>query len=112
VGGFCVPLGERVDTVQLAQRLALPVVLVVGLRLGCLNHALLTAQAIDHAGLHLAGWIASCIDPAMPARDENVATLRQRLPAPLLGMLPYQPHPDPAALAHHLDITSLLRTDA
>jgi dethiobiotin synthetase len=109
VGGFCVPLGEGLDTVQLAQRLALPVVLVVGLRLGCLNHALLTAQAIDRAGLTLAGWIASCIDPAMPVREENIATLCARLSTPLLGVVPFAAAPDPAMLASCLDPTPLLQ---
>ena len=109
VGGFCVPLAEGLDTVHLAQRLALPVVLVVGLRLGCLNHALLTAQAIDRAGLTLAGWIASCIDPAMPVREENIATLRARLSAPLLGVLAFAAAPDPATLASCLDPTPLLQ---
>jgi dethiobiotin synthetase len=107
VGGFCVPLGDRVDTVHLAQGLALPVVLVVGMRLGCLNHALLTAQAIERAGLELAGWIASCIDPAMAARDENIAALRARLSAPLLGVLPFAAHPDPAVLASCIDTVPL-----
>ena len=109
VGGFCVPLGEGLDTVLLAQRLALPVVLVVGVRLGCLNHALLTAQAVERAALTLAGWIASCIDPAMPVREENIATLCARLPAPLLGVLPFAAAPDPALLATCLDPTPLLQ---
>ena len=109
VGGFCVPLGERLDTVLLAQRLALPVVLVVGVRLGCLNHALLTTQAVERAALPLAGWIASCIDPAMPVREENIATLRARLPAPLLGVLPFAAAPDPAVLAACLDPAPLLQ---
>ena len=88
VGGFLVPLGPQVDTVDLARALGLPVVLVVGLRLGCLNHALLTADAIERAGLRLAGWIANAIDPAMAAIDENVAALAERLRAPLIGRLP------------------------
>lgn len=108
VGGFCVPLDDRIDTVDLARALALPVVLVVGLRLGCLNHALLTAQAIAAAGLPLAGWIANAIDPAMPARDENVAALRKRIAAPLLGSLPFATPADARALARHLDVQPLL----
>jgi len=78
------------------------------LRLGCLNHALLTAQAIAAAGLPLAGWIANAIDPAMAVPEENVAALRTRLAAPLLGQLPYSAAPDARALAAHLDIESLL----
>lgn len=99
VGGFRVPLGEGFDTADLAQVLGLPVILVVGLRLGCLNHALLTAEAIARRGLRLAGWIANAIDPAMARSDDNVATLAARLPAPLLGLLPHRPDADPAAVA-------------
>ena len=108
VGGFHVPLGERLDTVHMAQSLGLPVVLVVGLRLGCLNHALLTQQAIRAAGLELAGWIANGIDPAMAARDENVAALQSRVAAPMLGQLPYAAPPDPQQLSLHLDVTALV----
>ena len=109
VGGFRVPLGERIDTVDLARGFGLPVVLVVGLRLGCLNHALLTAQAVEAAGLRLAGWIANAIDPAMLAPEENVAALRARLQAPLLGRLPFASPPDPRALAASLDVAPLLK---
>jgi dethiobiotin synthetase len=108
VGGFCVPLGHALDTVDLARLFALPVVLVVGLRLGCLNHALLTAQAIRHAGLAFSGWIANAVDPAMAARDENVEALRARLGAPLLGRLPHAAAPDARALAASLDVRALL----
>ena len=107
VGGFAVPLGPSLDTVDLARAFALPVVLVVGMRLGCLNHALLTQRAIAGAGLALAGWIANAIDPGMEAAEENIAALRERLGAPLLGRLPYSPGADPAALAARLDIASL-----
>jgi dethiobiotin synthetase len=110
VGGFRVPLDDATDTVDLAKAIGLPVVLVVGLRLGCLNHALLTAQAIAAARLPLAGWIANAIDPAMLAPDENVAALRARLPAPLLGRLPFTPSPDARALAAHLDVAPLHQT--
>jgi dethiobiotin synthetase len=102
VGGFLVPLGNTLDTGDLARRLALPVILVVGLRLGCLNHALLTAEAIAVRGLLLAGWIANRIDPDMPRWQENRDALQQRLDAPLLGTLPFTPDADPAALAGHL----------
>ncbi len=109
VGGFCVPLGDGLDTVDLARAIALPVVLVVGLRLGCLNHALLTAQAVTAAGLPLAGWIANAIDPAMAAVDENVDALRERLRAPLLGRLPHVPGASAREFAAHLDVQPLLR---
>jgi dethiobiotin synthetase len=108
VGGFAVPLDENLDTVDLARALALPVVMVVGLRLGCLNHALLTARAIEAAGLPLAGWIANAVDPDMPVRDENVATLRERLRAPLLGRLPYASSPDARLLAARIDVAPLV----
>ena len=108
VGGFAVPLGERTDTVQLARAIDLPVLLVVGMRLGCLNHALLTAQAVDAAGLRLAGWIANRIDPEMAVADENVEALRARLAAPLLGVLPHQSQPDPRAAAAFLNVSALV----
>jgi dethiobiotin synthetase len=112
VGGFRVPLSATLDTADMARAFALPVVLVVGLRLGCLNHALLTADAIRDSGLTLAGWIANAIDPEMEAREENVAALRERLSAPLLGEIPYSPRPVPPALARYLDVTALLEGGA
>ena len=109
VGGFCVPLGDAIDSIDLCRALELPVVLVVGMRLGCLNHALLTAMAISHARLRFAGWIANRIDPAMAAHDENVAALERRLDAPLLGRLPYAREPDARQLAAALDVAPLLK---
>lgn len=108
VGGFLVPLADDLDTIDLARAVALPVVLVVGLRLGCLNHSLLTARAIDASGLELAGWIANAIDPRMSVADENVETLRRRLPAPLLGRFEWRAPPDARALARRLDVRPLL----
>ena len=108
VGGFRVPLSDSLDTVDMARAMALPVVLVVGLRLGCLNHALLTAQAIRASGLQLAGWIANAIDPAMIVADENVQALRDRLGAPMLGRLPHDAQPIAPAMARHLDVSALL----
>ena len=87
-GGFCVPLSDTQSGADLAQALALPIVLVVGLRLGCLNHALLTLEAIRSRGLVLAGWVANRIDPAMQAQDDNIETLRVRLGAPMLADIP------------------------
>jgi dethiobiotin synthetase len=107
VGGFQVPLGDALDTVDLARLVGLPVVLVVGLRLGCLNHALLTARAVRQAGLALAGWIANAIDPGMAAREENVSALEARLGAPLLGRLPHASPPDARALSVHLDVHAI-----
>ena len=91
-------LNEKETLADLAVALALPVVLVVGLRLGCLNHALLTAEAIRADGLHLAGWVANAVDPDMACRDENIDTLRHRLGAPLLCSVPWQPVPNPRAV--------------
>jgi dethiobiotin synthetase len=98
VGGFAVPLGEDYGTADLARMLGLPVVLVVGMRLGCLNHALLTVQAVERCGLRLAGWVANCIDPEMQRLEGNVETLRTRLSAPLLGLVPHDPVPGEAAM--------------
>ena len=108
VGGFMVPLGGDVDTVDLCRILELPVVMVVGMRLGCLNHALLTAYAIHGAGLRFAGWIANHVDPTMMAQDENVEILRARLGAPLLGRLPHRVPPLPQELAGFLDVGAIL----
>ncbi|UJP06351.1 MAG: dethiobiotin synthase [Nitrosomonas sp.] len=90
-GGFLVPVNPQQTGADLARLLSLPVILVVGMRLGCLNHALLTVQAIRAAGLPLAGWVANCIDPRMQAVAENVATLAQRLDGALLGVMPFDP---------------------
>ena len=108
VGGFMVPLDKDLDGVDLARALDLPLVLVVGLRLGCLNHELLTAAAIDAAQLELAGWIANEVDPNMAVADENVAALVERISAPLLGRLPFMTQPDARALARHLYVAPLL----
>jgi dethiobiotin synthetase len=89
VGGFRVPLGDGTDTADLAQQLGLPVIMVVGMRLGCLSHALLTAEAINARGLKLAGWVANQVDPQMSAFDENLQGLKMRLNAPCLGVLPW-----------------------
>jgi len=94
-GGFHVPLDDARTGADLAQRLGLPVVLVVGLRLGCLNHALLTAEAVRARGLRLAGWVANRIDPAMSAADDNLAYLAARLGAPLWADVPHLASPAP-----------------
>lgn len=107
VGGFMVPLNEREDAADLAQRLDLPLILVVGLRLGCLNHALLTAEAVRRRGLKLAGWVANQINPAMAEMPGNLALLQNRLAAPLLGVLPYAPAALPEQAADRLAINLL-----
>ena len=103
-GGFLVPLSDTQTGADLAQALALPVVLVVGVRLGCLNHALLTAEAIRTRGLTLAGWVANHVDPDMAAQEENVAYLRHQLGAPLLANVPYDEVPEPSHLVFELPL--------
>lgn len=95
VGGFRVPLGDSYDTAMLAQDLGLPVVLVVGLRLGCINHALLTAEAVVARGLSLYGWIGNTVSPRMSAMEGNLRALTQRIAAPCLGVIPHMEQPDP-----------------
>jgi dethiobiotin synthetase len=104
VGGWLAPLSGTLDQADLVQALQLPVVMVVGLRLGCLNHARLTAAAIQASGASCIGWIANEVDPSMARRDENMALLRARLPMPCWGRLPYAPGADPATLAARLAI--------
>ncbi|NBQ67858.1 MAG: dethiobiotin synthase [Nitrosomonadaceae bacterium] len=103
-GGFLVPVNQHQTGADLAQALNLPVILVVGMRLGCLNHALLTTQAIKTAGLTLAGWVANCIDPQMLAVAENIATLEQRLNGPLLGVVPFNSEVDLQESARLLNV--------
>lgn len=87
-GGWRVPLADQSNLSDLAIALGLPVILVVGVRLGCINHALLTAEAIARDGLHLAGWVANVTDGKTSRLEENLATLAERLPAPCLGRVP------------------------
>jgi dethiobiotin synthetase len=103
-GGFKVPLGPGTDTAQLAARLALPVVLVVGMRLGCLNHALLTADAVAGSGLKLVGWIANHVDPQMAAADDNVRALEERIGAPLIARISFAGQPDYRSIASSINI--------
>lgn len=107
-GGWRVPISDREMLSALPKELNVPVILVVGMRLGCLNHAWLTAEIILHDGLRLAGWVANCIDPTMAALDENIASLTQMLPAPCLGVLPYQADTDIAELAKCINLAPLL----
>lgn len=107
-GGWRVPLSERELLSQLPRELSLPVVLVVGMRLGCISHALLTAEAIARDGLRLAGWVANSCVAGMSCYAENLATLRGLLSAPLLGEVPHLPAPTPEQVAGHLDIGPLL----
>ncbi|GAB4349668.1 MAG: dethiobiotin synthase [Immundisolibacter sp.] len=108
VGGWRVPLGQAGDVADLACHLALPVVLVVGLRLGCLNHALLTAADIARSGARLVGWVGSAVQPDFDLADRNIDTLRRRLPAPCLGVLPHAPAAASLQAAQRLDVKALV----
>lgn len=110
-GGWRVPLNEQQDFADLAIALELPVILVVGLKLGCLNHARLTAEAIRADGLILAGWAGSVVDPAFAAAPErfeaNIAHLNAKLEAPCLGIIPHLASPDAATAHHYLSLEAL-----
>ncbi len=108
VGGFCVPLNARENTADLAQRLSLPVLLVIGIRLGCLNHALLTVQAIRARGLALSGWVANHVDPQMAFASDNVDALAERIAAPLIGRIAFSDAPDSSRAAVALAIDRLV----
>ena len=109
-GGFLVPLDASRSCAELPRLLGMDVILVVGLRLGCLNHALLTVEAIAARGLALAGWVGNHIDRAFARPDANVETLRTRIAAPCLGIVPWMAKPDVAAAASHLgEAARLLR---
>ena len=111
VGGFVVPLSDAADTTDLACDLGLPVIMVVGLRLGCLNHALLTAESVRAHGLKLVGWVGNSIDADMPVRTQNIAALDARLQAPCLGILPKfsATDLDSAIVATYLHVNLLLQ---
>ena len=127
VGGFRVPLNDEQDSADLAVQLGLPVILVVGMRLGCLNHALLTAETIAARGLTLAGWVANVpSDRLLPQTagyasnvskagmamlKENIAALQQRIHAPLLGIVPYLEQPDAREAASFLNLALLEQMD-
>jgi dethiobiotin synthetase len=106
-GGWRAPITDTRDMSDLAATLKLPVVLVVGLRLGCLNHALLTVDSIRAKGLHLAGWVANSIDPTFERRSDNVATLATAINAPCLGVVDYQSTPDVGGTCAHLNVRHL-----
>lgn len=107
VGGFRVPLTDSYDTADMAQQFALPVILVVGLRLGCISQAMLTVEAIQARGLKLVGWVANTADSQMGYLQENIQALQQRIAAPLLGHIPRLDAPTAAAAAKHLNLAIL-----
>jgi len=102
VGGFCVPLNDGYDTADMAKDLNLPVILVVGMRLGCINQALLTSEAIAKRGLQLMGWVANRVDEQMLYAPENIQAIAQRIHAPLLGTVPRLEVASAAAAAAYL----------
>ncbi|WP_010485956.1 dethiobiotin synthase [Pseudomonas sp. S9] len=106
-GGWRVPLSGQASLSDLVVSLKLPVIMVVGVRLGCINHAVLTAEAIAADGLELAGWVANVVDPGTSRLEENLATLAERLPAPCLGYVPRLKSANPAAVAACLDLSLL-----
>ena len=103
-GGWLVPINENETLANLAVALQLPVILVVGIRLGCLNHALLSQAAIEQSGLPLAGWVANIIDPTNTKVNQNIDYLKNSLKCPHLGTLPYQTNPDARELAESLSL--------
>jgi dethiobiotin synthetase len=106
-GGLLVPLNAQQNSADLVLKLGLPVILVVGMRLGCLNHALLTVESITARGLKLAGWVANLIEADMASVEENVAALQQPISAPLLGVMPYMTQPDASVAAKWLNLERL-----
>ena len=106
-GGWRVPLSDQDSLSDVARGLDLPVILVVGVRLGCISHALLTAEAIAQDGLQLAGWVANIIDSKTSRLEENLATLAERLPAPCLGRVPKLKSVSAQAVAEYLQLDLL-----
>ena len=107
-GGWRVPLNPTETLADLAIDMQAPVILVVGMKLGCINHALLTVEAIARDGLKLAGWIANRVDPNMSVYEENLLTLKALVQAPLLGEVPFLAQPDKTSAAEYLSIDALL----
>lgn len=107
-GGWRLPLGEGRFLSEAVQGLALPVILVVGMKLGCLNHAVLTQEVIRTDGLEIAGWVANRAEADMSRFDENLASLKDLIQAPLLGVVPHLAHPSAEAMSQHLDLSPLL----
>ncbi|CAH9019370.1 dethiobiotin synthase [Candidatus Nitrosacidococcus sp. I8] len=104
VGGWMVPINQKQTMVEVAQLFKLPIILVVGMRLGCLNHALLTSESILKSGLPLAGWIANQVQPQMDWVEENIHSLREHLSAPLLGIIPYLDQLTAEKISEHLSL--------
>ncbi|MGL6291767.1 MAG: ATP-dependent dethiobiotin synthetase BioD, partial [Silanimonas sp.] len=106
VGGFLAPVNAELDQSELPRALGLPVLLVVGLKLGCINHARLSVEAIQSRGFTLRGWIASDVEPTMLFPDDYFEALKAALPVPCFGRLPHAPGVDPATLTRHLALSA------
>lgn len=109
VGGWRVPLTDQLSTIDMVRALNLPVLLVIGLRLGCINHALLTAECIRADGIRLSGLVLNGVDAGYAYPDQTLRTLARSINAPLLGFLPHMETCDVAILAANLDVTHLLK---
>lgn len=107
-GGWRVPLNERETLADLPKELNIPVILVVGMKLGCINHAILTIEAIRNDGCELAGWVANVVDKDMAELAANFASLQSYIPAPCLGLVPFIADITPADVAAHLEQNKLL----
>jgi dethiobiotin synthetase len=107
-GGWCVPLGRSQTVADLAIKLGLPAILVVGLKLGCINHALLTVESMRASGVQLAGWVANQVDPYMHEVPANIATLKKAIDAPCLGFVPYLEKPSAPQVAQAFHDQSVL----
>lgn len=110
-GGWLVPLNDRYDVSDIASELDLPVVMVVGLKLGCINHARLTTDSINAAGLKLAGWIGTQVEPEMQRLEENVSTLKRYIKAPCLGIVPFDEEKNIHKAAGLLHVDCLLTNE-
>ena len=108
-GGWHVPLNDEQRLSDLALTLSLPIIVVVGIRLGCINHALLTIESIQNSGLPIAGWVANQCQPTTLAHLDTVACLRQQIAHPMLGVVPYLAQPTPALVSSYLDLTPILQ---
>jgi len=107
-GGWRVPLNSVETLAGVAKELGCPVILVVGMRLGCINHTLLTIEAIARDGLTLAGWVANHVDPDMSCPEENLSTLQQLIPAPCLGVVPFMENPSASKVAPFLELEKVI----
>ncbi len=106
-GGWQVPLDDFLTFADLAELIAYPVILVIGMRLGCLNHALLTADAIYSRNVPIGGWIANCIDPNMLRLEENIETLKRHIAFPYLGTVPWMDHPQPENVIKYIHLDAI-----